>query len=117
MYDYFIPSFLLNILLLLFFPIYSPLLYSIVFFFSFFFVKSDSSQQIKLTETSWYLSVVAFSSSEAEYCAMAHGTCELLWLKTLMLELGFVCEKPMLLHCDNNSARHIATNPFYHERT
>ena len=62
-------------------------------------------------------SVVALSSSEAEYRAMAHGTCELLWLKTLLQELGFECKKPMFLHCDNNSACHIATNPVYHERT
>ena len=62
-------------------------------------------------------SVVALSSSEAEYCAMARGTCKLLWLKALMQELGFVCNKPMLIHCDNNYACHVATNPVYHERT
>ena len=45
-------------------------------------------------------SVVALSSSEADYSAMARGTCELLWLKTLMRELGFVCKKPMLTMLD-----------------
>lgn len=48
-------------------------------------------------------SAVPLSSSEAEYRARAGGTCELLRIKTLMQELGFVCKKPMLLHCDNNS--------------
>ena len=41
----------------------------------------------------------------------------LLWLKTLMQDLGFVCKKPMLLHCNNNSVCHIAKNPSYHETT
>lgn len=45
-------------------------------------------------------SVVAPSSSEADYSVMARGTCELLWLKTLMRELGFVCKKPMLTMLD-----------------
>lgn len=32
--------------------------------------------------------VVARSSAEAEYRAMAHTACELIWLKTLLSELG-----------------------------
>lgn len=31
--------------------------------------------------------VVARSSAEAEFISMAHGICELLWLKTLMKDL------------------------------
>lgn len=48
---------------------------------------------------------------------MAHGTCELIWLRILMRELGFICIRRMLLHCDNNSTLHIATNLVYHEWT
>lgn len=48
---------------------------------------------------------------------MAHGTCELIWLRILMRELGFICERRMLLHCDNNSTLHIATNLVCHEWT
>jgi hypothetical protein len=33
--------------------------------------------------------VVSRSSAEAEYRAMANGTCEGIWIKTLLEELGF----------------------------
>ncbi|XP_068304379.1 uncharacterized mitochondrial protein AtMg00810-like [Pyrus communis] len=46
-------------------------------------------------------SVVARSSAEAEYRAMASTACELTWLKTLLSDLGFPHPQPMSLHCDN----------------
>ncbi|KAJ7969877.1 Retrovirus-related Pol polyprotein from transposon TNT 1-94 [Quillaja saponaria] len=61
--------------------------------------------------------VVARSSAEAEYRAMAHGTCELLWLKRLMEDLRLTVEKPILLYCDNIVAINIAHNPVQHDRT
>ena len=41
-------------------------------------------------------SVVARSSVEVEFRAMAHGICEL-WLKALLKEIGFTSEDPMKL--------------------
>ncbi|KAJ7968090.1 Retrovirus-related Pol polyprotein from transposon TNT 1-94 [Quillaja saponaria] len=61
--------------------------------------------------------VVSRSSAEAEYRAMAYGTCELLWLKKLMEELRLSWEKPLLLYCDNTAAINIAHNPVQHDRT
>ncbi|CAL9018610.1 unnamed protein product [Prunus brigantina] len=61
--------------------------------------------------------VVSRSSAAAEYRGMAHGVCELLWIKRLLTELGFKPEKPMELHCDNKSAIDIAHNPIQHDRT
>ena len=61
--------------------------------------------------------VVSRSSAEAEYRGMAHGVCELLWIRRLLTELGFKPEKPMELHCDNKSAIDIAHNPVQHDRT
>jgi hypothetical protein len=61
--------------------------------------------------------VVARSSTEAEYRAMAHATCELLWLKHLLEELHFCEIGPMELVCDNQSALHLSSNPVFHERT
>jgi len=61
--------------------------------------------------------VVARSSAEAEYRAMALGICELIWVKQLLIELKFYKPSPMKLICDNQAALHIASNPVFHERT
>ncbi|KAL0423678.1 UNVERIFIED_CONTAM: Retrovirus-related Pol polyprotein from transposon RE1 [Sesamum radiatum] len=60
---------------------------------------------------------VARLSAEAEYRAMAHTTSEILWLKNLLKELGFMYDDPVPMHCDNQAAIHIASNPVFHERT
>ncbi|GKV14238.1 hypothetical protein SLEP1_g25140 [Rubroshorea leprosula] len=62
-------------------------------------------------------STVSRSSAEAEYRAMASTISELLWLKGLLKILGVDTSQPMQLHCDNQAAIHIATNPVFHERT
>ena len=61
--------------------------------------------------------VVARSSAEAKYRAMALETCELIWLKQLLQELRFGKDGQMTLLCDNQAALHIASNPVFHERT
>jgi len=60
---------------------------------------------------------MARSSTEAEYRAMAHAAAEVTWLVSLLQELGVSNIKPVTLHCDNQSAIHIARNPNFHERT
>ena len=59
--------------------------------------------------------VVARSSAEAEYRAMAHTSCELTWIKHLLEELRFVVKLPMTMHCDNQATIYIASNPMFHE--
>ena len=61
--------------------------------------------------------VVARSSAEAEYRAMAHTSCEFMWIKHLLEELRFVVKLPMTMHCDNQAAIYIASNPVFYERT
>ncbi|WVY99969.1 hypothetical protein V8G54_026039 [Vigna mungo] len=61
--------------------------------------------------------VVARSSAEAEFRAMAQGICELLWLKIILEDLRIKWEEPMKLYCDNKSAISIAHNPVQHDRT
>lgn len=60
---------------------------------------------------------VSTSSTEAEYRAMAAITCELKWIKGLLLSLGVNHPKAIELFCDSQSALHIAKNPVFHERT
>ena len=61
--------------------------------------------------------VIARSSAESKYRAMATTTCELVWLKQLLGELKFGKIDQMELVCDNQAALHIASNPVFHERT
>jgi hypothetical protein len=59
--------------------------------------------------------VVARSTAEAEYRAMAHDVSEGLWLRRLLLELGLFEDKPIMLYCDNKAAINIANNPVQHD--
>ena len=62
-------------------------------------------------------SVVARSTAEAEYRAIAIGVAEMLWLRNLLVELKVNQENQMMLWCDNKSAISIANNPVQHDRT
>ena len=48
---------------------------------------------------------------------MAAITCELKWLKGLLLSLGVHHPKAIRLFCDSQSALHIVKNLVFHERT
>ncbi|KAK9217910.1 hypothetical protein WN943_006540 [Citrus x changshan-huyou] len=61
--------------------------------------------------------VVARSSAEAEYRAVALGICEVFWIKKILEELKASNSLPMKVYCDNKSAIAIAHNPVLHDRT
>lgn len=61
--------------------------------------------------------VTAKSSAEAEKRAMAHGCCELLWLRILLEELGFKQGDPMDPYSDSISAIKLANYLVYHDKT
>jgi hypothetical protein len=42
---------------------------------------------------------------------------ELVWIKQLLADLNISIHSPIRMYCDNQAARHIATNPVFHERT
>ncbi|KAE8689483.1 CYP710A2 protein [Hibiscus syriacus] len=61
-------------------------------------------------------SVVATSTTEAEYVAATQASKEAIWLKMLLEELGHNQEY-VSLFCDSQSALHLARNPAFHSRT
>ena len=61
--------------------------------------------------------VVARSSAEAEFRAVAQGICEVIWIRRILQELKVSEVLPMKLYCDNKAAISIAHNPVLHDRT
>jgi hypothetical protein len=57
---------------------------------------------------------VSLSTTEAEYTALASCIQECLYLKFLLLDLGFDIQKPIQIHEDNQSCIKIARNPALH---
>ena len=51
------------------------------------------------------------SSSEAELVALSAATCDVIWLRIFLDELGFRPLGPTPVHCDNTGARAVAENP------
>lgn len=60
--------------------------------------------------------MVARSSAEAEYRALADTTSEIILLRWLY-DMGVTFSGPTILFCDNKSAIQIAHNDVFHERT
>lgn len=60
--------------------------------------------------------VIALSSTEAEFIALANAMQDMIWLKQVLTELRFDVKTPHLL-CDNVSTIHIAQNNNYSART
>jgi hypothetical protein len=62
-------------------------------------------------------SVVARSSIEAKYRALADTTSELLWLRWLLHDMGVSQTSSSPIFCDNQSAIQTTHNDAFHERT
>ncbi|KAH9770162.1 hypothetical protein KPL71_012287 [Citrus sinensis] len=60
--------------------------------------------------------VVALSTTEAEYMVATQACKEAIWIQRLLEELGHKQQK-IPVFCDNQSALHIARNPAFHFRT
>eukprot|EP00253_Pinus_taeda_P003374 PITA_03374 len=61
-------------------------------------------------------SVVALSTTEAEYMAATHASKEAVWLQRLCSSMGLV-QGAIKIDCDSQSAIFLAKNPAYHSKT
>ncbi|XP_071704142.1 uncharacterized protein [Rutidosis leptorrhynchoides] len=62
-------------------------------------------------------SVVAQSTAEAEYIAIAAAVNHAVWIRKLLSDLDLTQDSPTVIYCDNKSAIAIAENPVQHGRT
>ncbi|KAH8347582.1 hypothetical protein KR067_009651 [Drosophila pandora] len=62
-------------------------------------------------------SVVALSSTEAEYIALSGAAKEAMYIKKLITEMGFGGIKTLQVFSDNQSAQCLAKNPKFHARS
>jgi hypothetical protein len=60
---------------------------------------------------------VALSSTEAEYRGAAIATCEEVWIRRLLYDLGEYIDGSVTIWCDNMSNIQFAKNPVFHART
>src|SRR5438477_2944063 len=61
-------------------------------------------------------SIIALSTTEAEYVAATTASQEILWLRNLFFEMGHTFSSPSTLYIDNQSALAVAKNPEHHGR-
>ncbi len=61
--------------------------------------------------------VIALSTTEAEYIALASATREAVWLRNLLAGIGAEQKIPTIIFEDNQGAIAIAKNPSAHART
>jgi hypothetical protein len=70
-----------------------------------------------LTWSACKQSTVSQSSTEAEYKALANATAEVIWIQTVLGELGIQLPRSPCLWCDNLEATYMTANPHFHGHT
>jgi hypothetical protein len=60
---------------------------------------------------------LSHSSSEAEYKAVENTIAEIMWIQTLLKELGIKSPQAAKLWYDNIEAKYLSANPVFHART
>ncbi|KAH9652502.1 hypothetical protein KPL70_027122 [Citrus sinensis] len=79
------------------------------------YIKGTSDVALFVSWVSKLQTVVALSTTEAEYIAATQSCKEAIWIQRLLEELGHKQEKISVFY-DSQSALHIARNPAFHSR-
>ncbi len=61
--------------------------------------------------------IVAQSSAEAEYIALAEASKEAIWLRKMAKDFKMKIDRPLLIYEDNQSAIKLANNPLHTKRS
>jgi hypothetical protein len=61
--------------------------------------------------------IIALSSTEAEYVALSEAAREAIWLKNLLNEMGLSQNTPVVIKGDNDGSVAMAKNPQFHKRS
>jgi hypothetical protein len=62
-------------------------------------------------------STVSRLSNGSEYKDFANATAELVWIQSLLQELGIKQARPPVLWCDNTGVTYLSSNLVFHART
>jgi histone deacetylase 1/2 len=60
---------------------------------------------------------VSRSSTKAEYKSLANATAKIIWMDSLLGELGIKIDQIACVWCDNMGAIYLSANPIFHART
>src|SRR3979490_118187 len=60
--------------------------------------------------------IVALSTTEAEFVAAVHTGKQVVWFHQFLAELGYTFNSPSILRIDNQSAISVAKNPEHHSQ-
>ena len=60
---------------------------------------------------------VSLSSTEAEYKALCSATCEAIWLRRILEDVGETQQAPTVIRCDNQSTTKLVDSHVYHARS
>ena len=61
--------------------------------------------------------IVALSSTKAEYMAATSAACEATWLRKILQDVQQDSKTPTIIHCDNMSTIAMTKNPVFHSCT